>query len=105
MELETLPFGGRRSFAVRMWCSKVLRPWELCSSHLATTLLDFATVQCRGTLTLVLTMVKLQLFLFMYASVYDCYCMVIAFRGTSGIFKEAGGPPVRWFIISKRHHI
>jgi hypothetical protein len=35
----------------------------------------------------------------MYASVYDCYCMVIAFRGTSGIFKEAGGPPVRWFII------
>ena len=42
MELETLPFGGRRSFAVRMWCSKVLRPWELCSSHLATTLLDRA---------------------------------------------------------------
>jgi hypothetical protein len=65
MELETLPFGGRRSFAVRMWCSKVLRPWELCSSHLATTLLDLATVQCRGTLTLVLTMVKLQLFLFL----------------------------------------
>ena len=68
MELETLLFGGLRGFAVRM-CYKVLRPSELFCSHLATTLRQCNAV--RTLRTLVLTMVKQQLFLFICLCAYS----------------------------------